>query len=175
MYNAVNRTIESELVPACRRYGLDIVVYNPIAGGLFSGKYSIDTIPTEGRYSDIDKAVGDMYRQRYFKDATFEALRLVEPIAKEHNLSLVEVAFRWLTNHSALNIKDGGSDGIIIGVSIVTQLTQNLQSIEKGPLPQAVQEALNKAWLLCKSTAATYVHGELMYDYNTTEALRYLN
>ena len=35
MYNAITRGIEAELVPACRRYGIDIVIYNPIAGGLF--------------------------------------------------------------------------------------------------------------------------------------------
>ena len=35
MYNAITRGIDAELVPACRRYGIDIVVYNPIAGGLF--------------------------------------------------------------------------------------------------------------------------------------------
>lgn len=29
MYNAITRGIEPELIPACRRYGLDIVVYNP--------------------------------------------------------------------------------------------------------------------------------------------------
>jgi aflatoxin B1 aldehyde reductase len=32
MYNAIQRNIETELIPACRRYGLDLVVYNPIAG-----------------------------------------------------------------------------------------------------------------------------------------------
>jgi aryl-alcohol dehydrogenase-like predicted oxidoreductase len=38
MYNAITRSLEQELIPACHRYGLDVVVYNPIAGGLFSGR-----------------------------------------------------------------------------------------------------------------------------------------
>ena len=38
VYNAIHRSIEAELLPACRPYGLDAVVYNPIAGGLFNGK-----------------------------------------------------------------------------------------------------------------------------------------
>ena len=55
MYNPITRSLERELIPACRRYGLDVVIYNPIGGGLFSGKYSaldLNNAPTEGRFSD---------------------------------------------------------------------------------------------------------------------------
>ncbi|KAL3485337.1 Aldo/keto reductase [Aspergillus germanicus] len=174
MYNAITRSIEPELVAACRRYGLDIVVYNPLAGGLFSGKYtslSPDSVPQEGRYSNVDGEVGDLYRKRYFKDATFEALRIVEPVAQKHGLTLLEIAFRWLTHHSALNIKSGGNDGIIIGVSSQAQLEQNLADLEKGPLPTEVVQAFDEAWAVAKGTAAGYWHGELEYTYNTKEAL----
>ena len=78
MYNAITRSIEAELIPACRRYGLDIVVYNPLAGGLFSGKIKTkDMVPAEGRFSD-EAHMGKMYRNRYFKDTTFKALQIVE-------------------------------------------------------------------------------------------------
>lgn len=64
MYNMITRNLETELIPACKRYGLDIVVYNPIAGGLFSGKIkSADMTPAEGRFSDVATA-GKMYRGR---------------------------------------------------------------------------------------------------------------
>ncbi|KAK4508671.1 hypothetical protein PRZ48_002410 [Zasmidium cellare] len=175
MYNAITRSIEPELIAACRRYGLDIVVYNPLAGGLFSGKYKLDSIPTEGRYSDVDKEVGGMYRDRYFKDSTFDALRIVQGAAEKHVLTLFEVALRWLTNHSALNIKDGGNDGVVIGVSSQSQLEQNLRDLEKGPLPEDVVEALDQAWVICMATAASYVHGDLKYEYDTEEALKILS
>ena len=61
MYNAITRAIESELVPCCRKYGIDIVVYNPLAGGIFSGKYkSKDHVPSEGRYSNTSERTGQM-------------------------------------------------------------------------------------------------------------------
>lgn len=41
MYNAITRSLEQELIPACKRYGLDVVVYNPLAGGIFSGAYTL--------------------------------------------------------------------------------------------------------------------------------------
>lgn len=64
MYNVITRNLETELIVACRRYGLDVVVYNPIAGGLFSGKIkSKDMTPAEGRFSDTATS-GKMYRGR---------------------------------------------------------------------------------------------------------------
>ncbi|KAK5129662.1 hypothetical protein LTR08_002987 [Meristemomyces frigidus] len=171
MYNAITRSIEGELIPACRRYGLDVVVYNPLAGGLFSGKYKTKDLPQDGRYSDAVGAMGGMYRQRYFKDATFDALRVIEPVVAEHGLTLLETALRWLTHHSELNIKDGGNDGVIIGISSEEQLVQNLKDLEKGPLPEAVVKVLDEAWLVAKPTTAHYWHGEIEYKYDTRKAL----
>jgi len=102
MYNAITRSIEQEVIPACRRYGLDVVCYNPVAGGLFSGKYKSSEVPTEGRYSDAVGRMGSMYRQRYFKDATWDALRVIEPVVEKHKLTMIETAFRWMTHHSKL-------------------------------------------------------------------------
>ena len=150
----------SRLIPACKRYGLDVVVYNPIAGGLFSGKYKTKDIPKEGRYSDAVGRMGEMYRKRYFKDSTFEALQIIEPVVEKHGLTMVETALRWVVNHSALNVKDG-NDGVIIGVSSLEQLDQNLKGCEKGPLPQEVLDALDKAWLVTKPDTPNYWHLDL--------------
>lgn len=164
------RSIETELIPACRRYGIDIVIYNPLAGGLFSGRYKTKDIPAEGRYSDVSRG-GKMYRDRYFKDATFDALRVIEPVVEKHGLTLIETAFRWVRHHSALNMENGGRDGIIVGVSNFDQLQGNLRDIEKGPLPEEVTQALDQAWLIAKPTTPNYWHMELKYTYDTQEAL----
>jgi aflatoxin B1 aldehyde reductase len=171
-YNAITRSIEAELIPTCRRYGLDIVVYNPVAGGLFSGKYKTTDVPSSGRFSDAEGTRGGMYRKRYFKDATFEALAVIEPVVAKHNLTLLETAFRWVIHHSQLNIKDGGNDGIIIGVSSEAQLEGNLKDVEKGPLPQEVLEALDEAWKIAQPTTANYWHLDLKYTYDVREALK---
>ncbi|KAI1976764.1 hypothetical protein LOZ53_003640 [Ophidiomyces ophidiicola] len=171
MYNAITRSIEAELIPCCRRYGMDIVVYNPLAGGILSGKYKTANIPAEGRYSDAHGVTGDLYRNRYFKDATFDALRVIEPVAEKHDLTLIEISLRWLCHHSALAIKDG-NDGIIVGVSSLKQLEENMADIKKGgPLPDDVVAALDEAWLLAKATTANYWHLDLKYTYDTTKAL----
>ncbi|KAJ5204597.1 Aflatoxin B1 aldehyde reductase member 2 [Penicillium cinerascens] len=170
MYNAITRNIEVELIPACRRYGLDIVIYNPLAGGLFSGKYKTHEVPAEGRYSDASTA-GARYRQRYFKDANFDALKIIEPVVEKHGLTLVETALRWVRHHSALNIDNGGRDGILIGVSSFGQLETNLRDLQKGPLPEEVVQVLDEAWLIAKPTSTNYWHLDLKYTYDTQEAL----
>ena len=69
---------------------IDIVVYNPLAGGLFSGKYStFDSAPTEGRFSNNTTSMGKMYRERYFRPSFQQALELIEPVVKKHDLTLI--------------------------------------------------------------------------------------
>lgn len=135
----------------------DIVVYNPLAGGLFSGKYTTLDTPESGRFSATSARQGEMYRQRYFKNETFEALRIIEPVVKEHNLTLIETALRWVVHHSKLNMKkEGGNDGIIIGVSSLEQLNGNITDLEKGPLPKEVVEVLDKAWATIGGSCPNY-------------------
>lgn len=172
MYNVITRSIEAELIPACRRYGLDLVVYNPIAGGLFSGKIKTqDMVPAEGRFSDSTTSMGKMYRNRYFKETTFKALQTIEAAVEKHGLSMIETALRWTVHHSALQVTNGGRDGVIIGVSSGAQLEDNLNHLEKGPLPEEVLKALDSAWEIARGDTANYFHMELKYQYDTKEAL----
>ena len=135
-----------------------------------TGRYKTQDIPAEGRYSDKTKT-GLNYRTRYFKDATFDALRILEPVVAKYGLTLTETAFRWLHHHSLIDFKTNGRDGIIIGVSSFTQLQNNLKDLEKGPLPDEVVKTLDEAWLVAKATTANYWHLDLKYSYDTQEAL----
>lgn len=164
------RSIDVELFPACRRYGLDIIIYNPLAGGLFSGKYKSSDVPTDGRFSDASGPLGTQYRNKYFKDSYFEALSIIEPVAVKYNLTLIEIGLRWVKYHSALNVKDG-NDGILIGVSSLKQLKSNLADLDKGKLPEDVVAALDQAWAITKADAGNYWFFDLKYGYDTKKEL----
>ncbi|PYI13754.1 aflatoxin B1 aldehyde reductase member 2 [Aspergillus violaceofuscus CBS 115571] len=170
IYNALTRGIEDELIPCCRRWGIDVVVFNPLAGGFFSGKYKTAEQPADGRFSDGNPMQGKMYRDRYFKSSIFRSLKILEPVAQKHGLSMVEVALRWCVHHSALRITDG-RDGIITGFSSFEQLEGNLNDLEKDPLPTEVLDALDQAWSVAKVDASKFWHGELVYGYETPGAL----
>lgn len=163
MYNAIMRSIEEELVPACRHYGLRIVAYNPLAGGLFSGKVPyVHAEPTEkGTRFDSHSQQGQMYRERYLRPGFFAALKILQRAVELHNaqreplgenLPLTEVALRWLQWHSMLT----PSDGVIIGASSPQQLESNLLASSKGPLPTPVLQALDQGWMAAKATAPLY-------------------
>ena len=164
MYNVLTRGIEAELVPACRRYGLDIVIYNPLAGGLFSGKIKTTAmVPNNGgRFSDSNPT-GVQYRNRYFRNSTFEAMKLCEGVVEREGLGMVELALRWVVHHSALRMGGEGRDGVLIGVSSVEQLEENLGYLERGPLSKEVVKVLERAWEVSKGDVAAYWHGEVEY------------
>jgi aflatoxin B1 aldehyde reductase len=173
-------------VVACRRYGLDIVIYNPsacpsqptisdltkthrLAGGFFTGKYKPTPDPgTEVGSLSTTTEVGKVYQENYFNDAYFRALELISPVIASNNLTPVEVGLRWVVHHSALNILDG-NDGIIVGTSSVKQLKETLDNIEKGPLPEEVLKVLDEAWEITRSSCPTYWHLALKYGYDFDE------
>jgi aflatoxin B1 aldehyde reductase len=162
------RNLETEVIPACHRFGLDVVIYNPLAGGLLSGKFAPSAQGadvTDGRF-DTKTFLGPIYRSLYFNKSSFEALEVIQEAASKHNLSLIEVALRWCVHHSALKTsKQGGNDGVLIGVSKVEQIEQNVADLRKGPLPEEVVQALDKAWLITKANSPNPWHTPLVYTY----------
>ncbi|KAI5458185.1 NADP-dependent oxidoreductase domain-containing protein [Mariannaea sp. PMI_226] len=168
IYNALTRNLETEVIPACRRFGLDLVVFNALAGGLLTGRFLGSATSDEvgqGRY-DTKTFLGPIYRSMYFKDSTFEAVKMINAVAEKHSLSMTEVAFRWCVHHSALKTAlQGGNDGILIGISKIEQIGGNMKDIRKGPLPEDVVEVLEKAWLMVKGTSPNPWHTPLVYTY----------
>lgn len=150
------RAAESELIPCLRKFGISLIVYNPLAAGLFSGKYTTLDTPAEGRFS-LSSSMGKMYQARFFKQSNLDALAIVEPVATKHNIPLIEVGLRWVFHHSQLKpASKGGDDAMLLGFSSYEQLVQNVEAAEKGPLPDDLVEALDKAWERARGDAPTY-------------------
>jgi aflatoxin B1 aldehyde reductase len=163
----VARNLETEIIPACRRYGLDVAIYTPLAGGLLTDRHDSD----EGRYSS-SSSLGPIFRALYFNEATFQAVDTIRRAATTHGLSMAEVALRWCVHHSALRpAHKGGNDGIVIGVSSIEQMEQNIADIRKGPLPEDVVEALEEAWRVARGSSQEPWHTPLVYTYDARKIL----
>lgn len=151
VYNALSRKAERELLPALDRLGMRFRAYNPLAGGMLTGRYrDFGAEPSEGRFALRAKS----YRGRYWKRSYFEAVSLVAEACEGERIPVAEAALRWLANHSALS-EDRG-DGVIVGASRLSQLEQNLASLAKGPLPEPVLAAFEAAWGLTERDAPEY-------------------
>ena len=134
MYNLIARGIEQEFVPMTKELGVSIIAYNPVAGGLLTGKHSSQAF-TPGTRFDYNK----LYQERYWHPQDFEAVEKLKKIAESVGRSLISLSMNWLLHHSA-------TDCIVLGASRLEQLAQNIQASEKGPLPAAAVEACNQVW-----------------------------
>ncbi|KAL6837914.1 NADP-dependent oxidoreductase domain-containing protein [Trichoderma camerunense] len=156
IYNMLHRTVEAELFPCLRRYNMGFYAYNPLAGGFLTGNMEKNTSVEKGSRFDPEQAQGKGYRARYWNDAYFDAVEIIKLAADKHSLRVAEVALRWMTNHSKLG--SDYPDAVLIGASSATHIEQNILDLEKGPLPEDVITALNKAWELVRSITGKYWH-----------------
>lgn len=150
LYNGLSRKVEKDLLPLLHRLGIRFYAYNPLAGGLLSGKYSnfFDN-PLPGRFTYRPN-----YLDRYWRKSFFKAMHTILDKCRQENIHLLEGAFRWLAYHSCLD--DAKGDGIIIGASKIEHLKQNLETIEKGELPESIVDAFNEAWEIVKADSPEY-------------------
>ncbi|KAJ7046581.1 Aldo/keto reductase [Mycena alexandri] len=157
IYNAIHRAVEPELLPCLRKFGISFYEFNPLAGGFFTDRYaSLTDKPEPGSRFDPERKQGQSYRNRYWNEPYFNALAAVRPVVEKNNLTMAEVALRWISHHSLLSREY--RDAIIIGASSLDHIEQNLIDLEKGPLPDEVLTALDEAWLSVKPFATKYYH-----------------
>jgi len=157
IYNAIHRSVEPELLPCLRKFGISFYEFNPLAGGFFAGRYaSLNDAPEEGSRFDPNKRQGQNYRNRYWKEPYFKAISSIKAVSDKYDLTLTEVALRWISHHSLLRREYG--DAVLIGASSLSHIKQNLVDLEKGPLPEEVIKALDEAWFEVQPYASRYFH-----------------
>ena len=150
IYNPLTRKAEVELNACLNYYQMRFYAYNPLAGGLLTGRYhKFGEEPTDGRFTHRPN-----YQGRYWKKSYFEAVNILKETAEKHGITTIEAAYRWLAYHSMLSGERG--DALIIGASRLNHLRQNLEAIKAGPLPEDILEAFETAWAITKAESPEY-------------------
>ena len=150
MYNALCRNVEPELFPAIRQLGMRFYAFNPLAGGLLTGKHRhFEDAPEPGRFARLKS-----YRDRYWKHSYFDAVEQIKQSCEIEGVSMAEAAYRWLVNHSMMDALQG--DGILLGASKFSQMEQNMEAAKKGTLPQSILDAMDAAWEIAKPDSPAY-------------------
>lgn len=150
LYNAISRRVETQLIPVLRHHRMRFYAYNPLAGGLLSGKYyNFEDDPEPGRFTARPN-----YRNRYWTHSSFQAVGRLRASVEAADIALSDAALRWLAFHSSLEGSKG--DGIVLGVSCLDHLTQNLRALKDGALPEAVVSAFEAAWGLAMPESPNY-------------------
>ena len=121
-YNLLDRRIENELVPLAQRYGLALLPWSPLAGGILAGRYSHpDAVPQGSRLerSGRESPFGERVTRR-----GIEVARALVPIAQERGLSVSQLALLWCKDQP-------GITSPIIGPRTMEQLQDALGVIEQ--------------------------------------------
>ena len=132
LYNLVARRVEEEYLEFAATHNVHTMVYNPLGGGLLTGKHSFEAKPSEGRFGDSKLAA--MYTQRYWDKQLFDAVNALAGIAEQAGITLAELSLRWLAYRK-------GVGSMLLGGSKVEQLSANIAAVAKGPLPEDVTAA----------------------------------
>lgn len=137
-YNLLFRMIEEELVPACIEEGVGIISYNPLAGGMLTGRYTPGQEVQSGTRFGLSRA-GELYQQRYWQEATFAVLERYRAWCAKNELDLATTAVRWVTQQP-------GITSAIIGASRPEQLSASLSAAHAPRLLDTQLMELNELW-----------------------------
>jgi aryl-alcohol dehydrogenase-like predicted oxidoreductase len=143
-YSLITRSAEPELLPLCRELQVGLMVYNPLAGGLLTGKHDPAKAPAEGTRFQLNKE----YYSRYWQGSNFDALAELTDIARRAGKTMVQLALQWLMSQATV-------DALIVGASRLEQLDENLAACE-GRLEQETLEACDRVWQFIRGTTFQY-------------------
>ena len=138
-YNLLYRANERDLFPLCEEVGVGVIPYNPLAGGLLTGKHRRANDAPEGRFT-LGNA-GAMYRDRYWHDQEFATVDALRPLAEEAGISMAHLALGWVLSRPAVTAP-------IVGASRPEQLADALAAQAKPLEPDLVArlDELTREW-----------------------------
>lgn len=117
-YSLVVRDLEREHIPVCRKFGVGVIPWSPLAAGFLSGKYQKGQGAPAGSRMETWK---DRYAS-FDKERNWRILDAVRVVAKEHESSEAAVSLAWLLQKPAVS-------SVIFGARSVAQLDDNLKAV----------------------------------------------
>jgi aryl-alcohol dehydrogenase-like predicted oxidoreductase len=133
-YNLLFRENERELFPLCAEEDVAVIPYNPLAGGLLTGKHRAGA-PTEGSRFTLGRA-GGMYTERYWQDQMFASVEEIRAVAEDAGVPMTTLAVQWVLANPVITSP-------IVGASRPDQLAASVAAVE-APLDPDVKAKLDE-------------------------------
>src|SRR5947209_5856409 len=121
-YNLLFRHIEAELIPLALDQGVGVISYNPLAGGLLTGRYQPGQAPAEGSRFTVQNA-GKLYQARYWQEPQMQAVEELKAFCQEHHIDIAQLAIAWVLSQPAIT-------SAIVGASKPEHLDQTLPAVD---------------------------------------------
>ena len=135
-YSLLYRNYERELFPLCALDDIAVIPYNPLAGGLLTGKHSRSADPETGTRFALE-GTGPRYRERYWHEVEFDGVDAIAAIAAEAGIGMVELVIAWQLANPVVTSP-------IVGASKPEQLAASAAALDVT-LDDDVIAALNDA------------------------------
>jgi aryl-alcohol dehydrogenase-like predicted oxidoreductase len=120
VYNLLDRRLEREFVPMAQTYGIAIIPWSPLAGGLLTGRYRRgQSLPADSRYDAFWKGMDTTH----LTDRVFDVIEAVEALSAEKRCTPGQLALAWVLHQP-------GVTSPIIGPRTVSQLEDNLKALQ---------------------------------------------
>ena len=136
-YSILTRDIEVEIVGVCQKFGLGIIPWSPLGGGMLTGKYKREEEPESGSRFAAPGPFQEVWRRRAFRDRNFEIVDIVVDEAGKLGVSPIALSLAW-------NMGRPGVVSPIIGPKSVAQLQDNLAALDVD-LPAETAQRINDA------------------------------
>jgi len=120
-YSLLFRGMERDMFPMCAEEGLAVIPYNPLAGGLLTGKHKYDAPLPEGTRFTLGTAAGN-YQDRYWQEREFGSVEKLRGIAAGADLDMVPMAIAWVLANPVVTAP-------IIGASKPEQLDDSIAAL----------------------------------------------
>jgi aryl-alcohol dehydrogenase (NADP+) len=138
-YNVLHRDIETDLLPLCRDAGVGVICFNPLAGGLLTGKHAPGQEPQESsRFGSRLGTTGTTYRQRYWNQESLEAVQALKHFFAPRGKALATAAVAWV-------LAQPGITAAIVGASRLDHLEATLAASD-ATLDADELAALDEVW-----------------------------
>ncbi len=133
-YNLITRAVDEECAEFTQSMQVGVAAYNPLAGGLLTGKHAREGSPAKGTRFAMNKD----YYGRFWHESNFNALEELGRIAADAGRSLTQLALQFLLSRNVV-------DTVIVGASRLEHLEQNIAAAE-GRLDEATLAACDAVW-----------------------------
>jgi aryl-alcohol dehydrogenase-like predicted oxidoreductase len=127
-YSLLFRQFERDLLPLAQEEGLAVIPYNPLAGGMLTGKYKVGMQPQEGTRFTLGNA-GARYQERYWHERELAVSATFAEIAQQHGVVPARAAIAWVLANPAIT-------SVIIGASKAAQLTDSIAAADVTLAPE---------------------------------------
>jgi aryl-alcohol dehydrogenase-like predicted oxidoreductase len=120
-YSLLDPGIEDDVLPACERLGLGVLVYSPLAEGMLTGKYaSARDVPAGSRAAGHR---GPVFARRHFSQDHFDRVGRLREVSSQVGVPPARLALAWVLRRPEVSTA-------IIGASSVAQVEENVSAAE---------------------------------------------